>query len=145
MPAGTRWMTRVGVLSLALACAGCNGPKDNCEGTLNSYAGCINGQDWDCILELMHPAERAKYGDRKIKGMMMNNWFGTKNYKWKYLQADTAKAGDICVARTIARWDTKVRGKKEVTTDDYGDTFTLHPKDGVWYIDVPGSQKIGGF
>ena len=91
------------VLVLAPATAGCNGPKDSCEGTMNSYAGNINGQDWDNIVELFTPPERAKFGDRRIKAMMRENWTGAKNYKWKFMQADVETTGKLCVARTIAR------------------------------------------
>ena len=130
---------------LLLATSGCNTPKDSCEGTLDSFKGCINAQDWQCICDLMHPAERKKFTDRRIRGMFAEDWFGVHSYRWTFMQADTAKSGDVCVARTKAAWTKKIRGKAAEDVKDWGDVYTLHPIDGLWYIDVPGSQKLSGY
>ena len=58
------------VAVLIFAAVGCNKPKDTCEGTMDSYIGCINSQDWDCMVELMHPAERKKFTDKRLAQML---------------------------------------------------------------------------
>jgi hypothetical protein len=137
---GSVWCAALAALVL---CAGCNKPKDSCDGTLNSYAGCINSQDWECLIDLFHPDQRAKYGDKMIRKWALENWNGARNFKWKFVQADAS--GSVCIARTNAYYEVKIRGKNPETYDNWGDTYTLHLKDGLWYMDIPGSQKVQGF
>ena len=128
--------------SSLMGLTGCNGPKSSCEGTMNSWKGCINSNDWDCMSELINPVHRRKYG-RGIKAISEDTYKGAYNFKYKFIQAD--ETGNICIARTNAFYTVKVRGKSPEDFDDQGFSYTLRKIDGLWYIDFPGVEKLSGF
>jgi hypothetical protein len=129
---------------LSLLSSGCNGPKDSCEGTIDSFAGCINGQDWECFPPLIWADHRKKFPDRVIQAWANQEYLGDKHFKWT--KVDAAVSGDVCIVRTLASWTWKIRGKNpEDHTDEYS-SYTLHRQaDGNWYIEIPGASKLGSY
>ena len=136
-----KWALVVGV---SVGLTGCGkGPKGDCEGSLESWGKVINDNDWDAMVELIHPDQRKKFGDETIREFGYQIYKGARDYKWKKIQADVS--GNICIARTIAYYNVKIRGKLPVDFDNQYVSYVLHEKDGLWYFDLPGSTKVGGY
>ena len=127
----------------ALCLSGCNGPASTCEGTLNSYASCVNKQDWECFVPLIWAPHVKKAGAKQIKEVFQDNFFGYKNFRWTVMQPVETK--DLCLARTTSSWTYKIRGKNPEDHNDEFDSFTLHRVDGLWYMEMRGMSKISAF
>jgi hypothetical protein len=140
---------RITASALALlALTACNGPKDSCEGTYNSYVACMKGHDWECVFELLTPEFKRKAGNPKRVAIAMEEgqWLkGSKSFKVNVFDIAETKAG-ICTARGTMSYTIKNRGEnpRDVKDEYFAWTFRLE-KDGLWYMELPGSEKLQAF
>ena len=131
----------LGVTLLALA--GCDGPKDTCEGSFNSWHSCLKGHDWECSYELLTPEFKRKVGSsKKLARAMESDWFGSKSFKFNVYNVAETKAG-VCTANGSMNYTVKIRGESPHDFNDVYFSYTFHlEKDGLWYIDLPGAEKL---
>lgn len=134
---------RLPLLALLLACAGCHGPKSDCEGTVASFASIIDGNSWDDLPDLVYPPQRAKLGDRAISAWAAGNYQGATSFKFTKIDAQVSK--DICFASTLSTWRQKIRGQNPSVFEDEAFTLTLHNVNGTWYMEMPGASKLGAY
>jgi len=136
------WFVVVAVLFLA----GCNGPKDSCQGSTDSFFSIIKGHDWDTMFELLTPEHKRKVGNAaRLNAFMEDIYKGTKNFKVSYQNVAETKTG-VCVVNGTMSYTIKIRGENPVDINDEYFSWTLKKgRDGLWYIDIPGEEKIGGY
>jgi len=126
------------LLSLGFSAMGCNTAKDSCEGTLASYAGCINSQNPSCIVRLVHPSQRELFGDKVIEAWAKSNWDGVSDLTWEQLKMD--KAWNICRAKTVAKFKQKGAKNNLSPYQSSPQVIEILPaKGGNWYLSLPGA------
>ena len=126
------------LLTLVLSAMGCNTAKDSCEGTLASYAGCINSQKPECIVELVHPSQRQQFGDKVVLAWAKTNWEGVSDLTWEQLKLD--KAWNICRAKTVAKFKQKGSKNNISPYQTSPQVIEILPaKGGNWYLSLPGA------
>ena len=138
-----RHVVVLGLLLASGAGLGCHGPSSTCEGTMSSFASIIDSNSWDDLPGIISPKERAKYGDTMIAKWASSNYFGCKKFKFTKVEANVS--GNVCLARSLASWHEKIRGKRPVDYNDEYYTYTMHLINGKWYMDLPGASKIQGY
>jgi hypothetical protein len=132
-------------LTAALVLAACHGPKSDCEGTIRSLEACIdsNPADADCIVELITPEHRKKFGDRGLHKWAEESYFGVKDFS--FTQVNASVSGTTCLVQTNADYTYKVRGQSPVDNTDEYQSYILHLINDKWYMEVPGSAKVQPF
>ncbi|HEY3452147.1 MAG TPA: hypothetical protein VGK67_37735 [Myxococcales bacterium] len=129
----------------SLVLAGCNGPKSDCEGTYKSYCNTLEGQDWDGMYELLTPEFKKKVHSAKgLERGLSGTWKGTKSFTFKTINVNETKAG-VCTVQGEMSWTTKIRGELPYDSENYYSWTFKQGKDGLWYIELPGSEKISGY
>lgn len=133
------------VAAAALALAGCNGPKGDCEGSYKSYRSTLEGQDWDGMYELLTPEHKKMV--RSPKGLergLSEMWAGSKSFTFKTMNINETTAG-VCTVQGEMSWTTKIRGQLPYDSETYFSWTFKKGKDGLWYIELPGKEKISGY
>jgi len=137
-------MRRLLLLSLALAATGCNGPKETCEGTVKSYFSTLKSQDFEAMYPLLVPEHRAKFSSvERFQRAMGKLWEGSKDFKLGV--AEISEGSNTCIARGMLKYTIKVMGSEARDYDDYVSWTLQKGKDGLWYIQLPGLEKVGAF
>ncbi|MGC4114146.1 MAG: hypothetical protein QM765_05880 [Myxococcales bacterium] len=133
------------LIAASLALAGCNGPKSDCEGTYKSYCSTLEDQDWDGMYELL-TAEHKKmvHSGKGLERGLAQLWKGAKSFKFKAININETKAG-VCTVQGEMKWTTKVRGELPYDSETYFSWTFKQAKDGLWYIELPGKEKISGY
>ncbi|MFN7133077.1 MAG: hypothetical protein ACK4N5_13445 [Myxococcales bacterium] len=127
----------------ALSLTGCNGPKEDCEGSFKSYQSLLEGQSWSGIYELLTPEFKRKIKVEAYEQLMKEEWGPTHSFKWDV--QNVGASAKVCIVNGNMKYTWKVRGKNPEDRDEYfAFTFRKQP-DGKWYMEHPGDEKIGGF
>ena len=128
-----------------LVLAGCNGPKSDCEGTYKSYRSTLESQDWDAMYELLTPEFQKKVRSSANLGRVLGaNWKGSKSFGFTTYNVNETNAG-ICTVQGEMKWTTKIRGELPYDSDTYFAWTFRQGKDGLWYIELPGSEKVTAY
>lgn len=137
---------RLALAFAALSLAACNGPKETCAGSFESYFSMLEDHDYEGMYEMLTPEFKKKV--RSVEGFsraMNEEWFGTHGFS-KKVDNVAETAGGVCTARGVMSWTWRVRGKEAESYDDVFFAWTFRrQKDGKWYIDLPGYEKITAF
>lgn len=133
------------VAATGLFLAGCNGPKDTCEGTYKSYTNTLTGADWEGMYELLTPEHKkiARNPETMVR-VMSDRWLGAKNWSIKTINVNETKEG-FCTVQGEMSWTVKTRGRNPFDQSTYFSWVFKQQKDGLWYIELPGQEKITGY
>lgn len=133
------WFPLVG----ALLFAGCNGPKDSCEGSYKSYVSMLEGKDWEGIHGLLTPAHKKKFALSTYSRAMEELWGPTKGFEWRLNTLSETK--NVCIVNGMMEYTWKVRGKEPEDREEYYSFTFRKDGDGKWYIEAPGAEKVAGW
>jgi len=134
------------VVLAALGLLACNGPKDTCQGSVDSYWSLFKAHDWEGIYEMLTPEYKKKVGSaEQLASALDENWKGGKSYTME-LDNVVATASGVCIANGNMNYIWRLRGEnpKEFNNQYFSWTFHLL-KDGKWYIDLPGEERLSGY
>lgn len=128
-----------------LVLAGCNGPKDTCEGSFKSYYSLLKGHDWEAMYELLTPSFKKKAGSpANLVPYMEEDYAGSKSFSLN--DVNIQEGGDTCIVNGGLNYTIKKRGENPYDiSDEYFSWTFRRAQDGLWYIELPGSEKITGF
>ncbi len=131
---------------MAAAFLGCNGPKETCEGSAKAFYGTLRGHDWATMHQMLTPEFKHKFNrvDRFAE-VMEYNWLGSKSFsvRWNTISETRER---VCIANGQLSYTVKIRGENPVdTTDQYFSWTFRRGNDGLWYAEVPGQEKVGGY
>lgn len=133
--------------ALAATClAGCNGPKDSCQGSYDSYCSMLKGHDWDGMFQMLTAEHKKKAGrPERLAAFMEDSFKGTKDFSFNLQTLSESQTG-VCVANGFMSYTIKLRAKnpEDVKDEYYSWTFRL-ARDGKWYMELPGEEKISGY
>jgi ketosteroid isomerase-like protein len=138
--------TRLALCLLAvLASAGCHKPKDTCEGSFNSYFNAMKGKDWSAMYALLTPKYKKKARSPEFfSSFIQEEWGPAKNFDLNVM--GIVPSGDLCIVNGTMDYTIKIRGKEPVDYDDEYFSWTFRrERDGLWYIELPGEEKLTGF
>ena len=137
---------RLALALVALFLAACNGPKEKCEGSFKSYFSMIEGQDFAGMYEMLTPKFKKKVKSvEHFSAAMLEQWNGTYGFS-KKVDSITESADGICIARGAMSYTWRVRGKEAEAHDDEFFSWTFRKeRDGKWYIELPGYERISGY
>ncbi len=129
----------------ALSFAACNGPKDTCEGSYNSYYSMLKGHDFEGIHEMLTPEFRQKYSPvEKYVKWMDGYWGPTKDFSLRVGQIN--ESGSTCLANGELNYIYRKRGENPVEhSGEYFSWVFKKQPDGKWYIEQPGQEKLSGY
>ena len=135
------------VVAAAAAClGGCSGPKERCEGSAKSFFSTLRGHDWETMYRILTPEFKHKFqnADRFTRAME-NFWLGSKGFsvKWNNIFETRER---VCIANGLMSYTVKIRGQsaKDIRDEYFSWTFR-RGNDGLWYAEMPGQEKIGGY
>jgi hypothetical protein len=128
----------------SLALTACNGPKETCQGSFESYWSYLKSHDWEGAYEMLTPQYKNKITlDRYIAGME-EEWAGSKNFSMTVSNLSESAAG--CFVNGGISYNVKIRGQQPYRVDgEYFSWIFRKQKDGKWYIELPGMEKVGAF
>jgi len=133
---------------LAAAClvlVGCNGPKSDCEGTYKSYKNTLEGHSWDTMYELLTPEfKKMVRSPENMARVLGENWKGSKDFSFSTMNVNETTSG-VCTVQGEMKWTTKIRGELPYDSETYFSWTFRQGKDGLWYIELPGSEKITAY
>jgi len=139
------WFGILMVAAAGFTLAGCNKPKKDCEGSYKSYQHALDGHDWDAMYELLTPEFQKKTRSADRFGRVMEqNWQGAKSFRFTTDNVAETKSG-VCTVQGDMKWTTKIRGASAYDTEEYFSWTFRQGKDGLWRIELPGSEKISAF
>lgn len=132
------------LFAAALALAACNGPKETCEGSMNSYYALLKSHDWDGAYEMLTPEYKRKLtADRYARGME-EEWLGSKGFSLKV--GNISESRGACYANGGISYTVKIRGKEPVDYDnEYFSWIFRKQADGKWYIEMPGMERVSAY
>jgi hypothetical protein len=134
-------------MATAAAClVGCNGPKDTCEGSANSFYGTLRGHDWDTMHRMLTPEFKHKFAKvDRFTYAMENIWLGSKSFSVKWNTVSETRER-VCIANGLLSYTVKIRGQESKDTKDEYFSWTFRKgNDGLWYAELPGQERIGGY
>ena len=133
------------VAAAGLVLAGCNGPKSTCEGSYKSYCNTLEGADWEGMYELLTPEFKKKARSAAAMNRVMSDvWKGAKSWSFKTQNVNETKEG-FCTVQGEMKWTVKIRGALPYDESTYFSWVFKQQKDGLWYIELPGHEKITGY
>ncbi|MBI5549577.1 MAG: hypothetical protein HY901_37300 [Deltaproteobacteria bacterium] len=134
------------MLLAAFALGACRGPKSDCEGSYESWTGSMAAHDWDSAYELLTPEFKKKVGSpKRMAAYMEDSWKGSKSFEFSPFDIAETNAG-VCTARGEMRYTVKIRGELPKDHEQVYFSYVFRQeKDGLWYIELPGNERIQSF
>ena len=134
--------------ALLIMLPGCSGPKKTCRKSAKSYFSLLSSNDWKGMFKMLTEEHRKKIGNPNNFAAYMlevNEYFGSKNFKLQKMDVYPGK--DTCNVAIVYDYAVKIRGKEEVQNEGVEETliFKKSPKDGLWYVEIPGASNIAGY
>jgi hypothetical protein len=134
------------LLIAVLALTGCKGAKDSCEESAKSYYSLLTDHNWSGIFEMLTPEFKKKVGTaERLDAHMGEIYKGTKSFSVNFQNFGESKTG-VCIVNGTLSYTIRLRGQNPVPIDDEYFAWTFKKgRDGLWYIDLPGEEKLMGY
>ncbi len=130
--------------ALALAFAGCHGPKSTPEASVESYMDAWGSKDIKGMLRLTMPASVKKAGGEEAVLQGFNELtYGIQSFDYRV--GTVSRTGKTGQAQVLYNYVWRIRGQNPETFSDQYEAFYLEEIDGKWYIDIPGLKKVSPY